>query len=142
MPWIVDGDNLLGSRRDDESKRELARRIERFRVRTGRRVLLVFDGPPPPLGLPGEVEFSGPGRRADDRILQAVAGNSDRRGVTVVTDDRSLGDRCRALGARVARAGALRRELSRGATAVEKPDSRDDLAHWERIFREDRSGES
>lgn len=142
MPWIVDGDNLLGAKRDDEAKRELARRIERYRVRTGRRILLVFDGPAPPIALPGEVEFSGPGRRADDRILHAVAGDPDRRGVTVVTDDRSLGDRCRALGARVARGGALRGELSPGGAEDEKPDPRNDLAHWERVFGEDRSGES
>ena len=74
MPRIIDGDNLLGTwpgrRRSDSDRRELARSIGRWAHRERRRVILVFDGPDPPVPPPvHDVHFSGPGKSADDWII-------------------------------------------------------------------------
>ena len=95
MPWIVDGDNLLGKERGDVARRDLVRRCRELAVRERKRIVLVFDGEPVS-GLPGrDVLFSGAGRTADDLIEDRLKGERDRSGWILVTDDRRLKDRCR-----------------------------------------------
>lgn len=137
MPWIVDGDNVLGSRRDDVRKRRLASAVGSLSRRLGRPIVLVFDGPDPGGPFPGEVIWSGPGARADDVIRSRVLGSTDPRGWTVVTDDRPLGDRCRTAGARVVRCAAFRREIDESDVRGEKPGEREDLEYWTSIFSGD-----
>ena len=48
---------------------------------------------------------------ADDRIVEEIARDHDPSSLTVVTSDRELAQRARALGAQVEGAGALTREL-------------------------------
>lgn len=144
MPVLVDGDNLLGTwpghTRSEAEKRDLARVVARASREQGRRIVLVFDGEAPyPLGA--DVAFSGRGRRADDVILDTLRAQDDRRGWTVVTNDKSLGDQCRWLGARVERCEAFRTRLG-GPEAGEKPGSEEDLAYWERVFGEEPSDEA
>ena len=106
MPRVIDGDNLLGTwpgrSRTDADKRALVLEVDGLRREEGQRVILVFDGPPPP-GVPigPDVHFSGKGRKADALILELLREASDESGWTVVTNDRSLADRCRGLGARI-----------------------------------------
>ncbi len=146
MPWIVDGDNLLGTwagrKRSDPEKRDLAREVRRLAARERRRVVLVYDGAPPP-GTPEgpDLRYAGAGRSADDVILETIRRDPDPRGWTVVTLDRSLADQARWLGASVERCEAFRARLQRDASATEKPDSAGDVAEWERIFSE-RPGET
>ena len=137
MPWIVDGDNVLGSRRDDGRKRALASAVAELGRRRSREILLVFDGPDPGVVFPGSVLWSGPGRRADDLIRARVVGDLEPRGWTVVTDDRPLADRCRTAGARVVRCGPFRRSLETTGGDEEKPSRPDDLDYWESIFSGD-----
>ena len=138
MPFLIDGDNLLGTwpgrSRSDAERRALAGQIERaFR---GRRAVVVFDGRArDDMGFPGEVRFSGPGTPADDVILALLSQETDRRGWVVVTSDRSLGDRCRHLGARVERCDRFRARLS-DTPGSEKPERVDDLADWLTAFGE------
>jgi len=138
MPWIVDGDNLLGCwpgrPRSGSERRALAMELRRFARRTRRRVVVVFDGGPPP-GLASEpdVRYAGALESADDVILAILTAETDRRGWTVVTSDRSLGDRCRWLGAKVERAHAFRPRLDRVPDA-EKPEVEEDRAYWEDVF--------
>ena len=137
MPRLIDGDNLLGTwpgrSRSDAERRALAGQIERtFR---GRRAVVVFDGLAGDAGFPGEVRFSGPGVPADDLILSVLARETDRRGWVVVTSDRSLGDRCRHLGARVERCDRFRGRLS-PARESEKPERVEDLGEWLSTFGE------
>jgi hypothetical protein len=140
VPWIVDGDNLLGGwpgrSRSEADKRRLSGEVARLAVRMGGRdVLLVFDGRQPEgVAFAGQVRFPGQGRSADDLILERLRGSPDPRGVTVVTDDRSLGDQARHLGARVERCAAFRERLA--APASEKPDAADDLDYWKDVFGE------
>ena len=141
MPLLVDGDNLLGTwpgrSRSDGDKRELVRTLGRAGVAKGQRTVVVFDGEAPyPLGA--DVLFSGRGRRADDVILQTLRDASDPRGWTVITSDKSLGDQCRWLGARVERCDVFRARLT-PAASDEKPAGSDDLAYWEKVFGGDDS---
>jgi hypothetical protein len=141
VPRLVDGDNLLGSwpgrDRSEGERRSLARQVASLARDLGRTIVIVFDGPPPPgADLWPHVLFSGPGRPADDLILEILRGERDPRGFTVVTNDRSLGDRCRHAGARVERCDVFRERLGRVASA-EKPEKAEDVQHWLEVFGEE-----
>lgn len=141
MPFLVDGDNLLGTwpgrRRSDAERRDLAMELGRLAHRWRRRVLIVFDGQPPPATSFGSnVSFAGSARTADDVILETLRKQGDRRGWIVVTSDRSLGDQCRYLGARAERCDLFRRRMTRDP-ATEKPDQVEDLDYWMEQFSED-----
>jgi predicted RNA-binding protein with PIN domain len=141
MPIIVDGDNLLGTwpgrSRSDAERRRLAMQLSRLATRERRRVVAVFDGTGPPGNSFGsDVHFSGPGRTADDLILELLRREEDRRGWIIVTSDRSLGDQCRYLGARPERCDLFRRRLA-GDGAPEKPEREEELDYWLEQFGED-----
>jgi len=138
MPYLVDGDNLLGTwrgrRRSDAERRKLAFELGRFATRQRRRIVVVFDGTAPPgTGLGPDVRYSGAGRTADDVILQFLREAQDPRGWTVVTSDRSLSDQCRYLHARPERCDQFRKRLH-AATTEEKPEREHDLDYWLRQF--------
>ncbi len=143
MPHVIDGDNLLGTwpgrSRGDADKRALAREVDGLRREEKRRVVLVFDGSPPPgVSYGPDVLFSGKGRKADAVILELLRQEIDKKGWTVVTNDRSLADQCRWLGARVEAARAFRDRLQR-ETVGEKPEPADDLNYWLETFGGDDS---
>ncbi len=144
MPFLVDGDNLLGTwpgrERSDAERRSLARQLSRWAAERRRGVVLVFDGREPPGSMLGpETLFSGAGRSADEAILARLRSETERRGWTVVTSDRPLGDRCRALGARVERSDVFRTRLMAQGEA-EKPERETDIGAWlERFGGEDGS---
>ena len=138
MPRIIDGDNLLGTwpgrKRSDSDRRELARCIGRWSHRERRRVILVFDGPDPPVPPPvHDVHFSGPGTSADDWIIDFLRRLPTAGGWILVTNDRSLGDQCRHLGARVERCDQFRRRLA-PTKGGEKPEGPVDVDEWLEIF--------
>ncbi|MDQ1379487.1 MAG: nicotinate-nucleotide adenylyltransferase [Actinomycetota bacterium] len=121
---LVDGNNVVGSRPDGwwrdrpGATRRLVAQLQDFAHRTGADVAVVFDGRPLPdltEGLHDGVRVAyarRAGRDAgDDRIVEEVANDVDRLSLTVVTSDRGLAQRVRALGAPVESAGALIREL-------------------------------
>ncbi len=143
MPYLIDGDNLLGTwpgrKRSDAERRGLAFELERFARRRRRRILVIFDGVAPPGSQPGSaVRFAGPGRTADDVILELLRKQTDRRGWIVVTSDRSLGDQCRYLQARLERCDRFRRQLC-DLPDQEKPDREGDVDYWLEQFGEDPS---
>ena len=127
MPRVIDGDNLLGTwpgrSRSDADKRALVRQVDLLMRREMRRAVVVFDGSPPPgVSYGRDVLFSGKGRKADAVILELLRGESDTKGWTVVTNDRSLADQCRFLGAHVEAARVFRERLLLD-TAGEKTDA-------------------
>jgi predicted RNA-binding protein with PIN domain len=116
MPRVIDGDNLLGTwpgrKRADADKRALAREVDGLRRLEKHRVVVVFDGTPPPgVSCGADVLFSGPGRKADALILELIRQEQDPRGWTVVTNDRSLADQCRFLGASIEPVKSFRERL-------------------------------
>ncbi len=138
MPRIIDGDNLLGTwpgrRRSDAERRELARSVGRFAHRERRRVVLVFDGPSPPVPPPThDVHVSGGGKSADDWIIEFLQRQRSPREWIVVTNDQSLGDQCRHLGGRIERSERFRARLTE-QHGSEKPDGPVDVDEWLRIF--------
>lgn len=145
MPWLVDGDNLLGCwpgrRRSEAERRALTAELRRFARRTRRRVIVVFDGEPPEGYRAGpDVKYAGARKSADDVILSLLSAERDRRGWTVVTSDRPLGDRCRWLGARVERSHAFRPRLD-AEPEGDKPRAEDNVAYWEDIFADRHPGD-
>ncbi len=140
MPRIVDGDNLLGTwpgrKRSDADRRRLAHQVARLARREAWRIVVVFDGPEPPVHLGRDVLFSGHGRKADAVIVDLLRGEQDPRGWVAVTDDRPLADQCRYLGARVERCARFRSRLGEGGGG-EKPEQEDDVEHWLAVFGEE-----
>ena len=141
MPFLIDGDNLLGTwkrKRSDAERRELAMQIGRLAASLRKRMITVFDGEPhPSLGSFGtDVRFSGRGRTADEVVLDLLREQSDRRGWVVVTSDKSLGDQCRWLEARVERCPDFRRRLTRGPDDA-KPEREEEIDYWLEQFTND-----
>ncbi len=134
MPLLVDGNNLLGARRDDGVRRGLAAEIARLANRESRRIVLVFDGAAPRQPFRAtDTHFSGPGKTADAWILDFLRQQDRVREWTVITDDRSLADRCRHLGARVERCRPFRDRLAQRDEG-EKPSGPVNVKEWEDYF--------
>ena len=124
---LVDGNNVVGSRPDGwwrdrpGAARRLVGELQELALRTGDRITVVFDGRPLPdlaEGLHDGVRVAyarRAGRDAgDDRIVEEVGADDDPNALTVVTSDRALAERARALGAHVEGAGSLTRDLGSG----------------------------
>jgi predicted RNA-binding protein with PIN domain len=112
--WIVDAMNVIGSRptgwwRDRSAAvSRLLDATRRLVAATREPVTLVVDGRPPPDVAEGEADgvrviyAMHAGRNAaDDRIVELVASDPEPAALRVVTSDRVLQERVRALGAQV-----------------------------------------
>jgi predicted RNA-binding protein with PIN domain len=145
---LVDGHNLLGrwpglSFADEEAGREELLRRLGGALGSGRRaVVVVFDGNRP--GAATEARFGGlrvvsapAGRSADDEILRRL-GRGNPRAASVVTSDRELAAKARALGAQVESCEAFRERLFRRPAGAEpeKPEgSPGEVEEWLAVFR-------
>jgi predicted RNA-binding protein with PIN domain len=119
--WIVDASNVIGSRPDGwwrdraGATRRLIAVLEAFSAESGEPVTVVLDAPVD-LGDPA-VDVVVARRRgrnaADDEIVHLVEAAGDVSALRVVTSDRDLSDRVRALGAEVEGAGRFRERLGR-----------------------------
>jgi len=150
MPYLVDGNNLahaLGLSVGGLADREAcARMVASFCRSQGARATLVFDGPAPG-GAKAETEthrvriLFGGGRSADEVILRLVGEAKTPGDFTVVTSDKSLGDKARHRGASLERAHEFARRLERRGTKAaqpsEKPTARetsDEIEAWLAVF--------
>lgn len=122
--WIVDAMNVIGSRptgwwRDrGAAVSRLLHATRRLVAATGETVTLVVDGRPPPDVADGEADgvrvvyAKRAGRdAADDRIVELVASDPEPSNLRVVTSDRALQERVRALEAQVVSASEWLRRL-------------------------------
>ena len=128
--WLVDGMNLIGVRPDrwwndpDRAVRRLIQELDRYAAATGEDVTVIFDRRPPDVQPGGHgaavVTFaSRPGRNAaDDEIVRVLAADPVPSSVRVVTSDKRLAERARALGARVRSSGGFRRRLDEVTAAL------------------------
>jgi predicted RNA-binding protein with PIN domain len=124
---IVDGNNVVGSTPDGwwrdragAARRLIASLQDLARV-DGDRICVVFDGRPlsdVPEGVHRGVLVAYATRAgrdaADDRIVGEVAGDPDPASLVLVTSDRALAERVRALGATVQGAATLLDRIGRG----------------------------
>ncbi len=160
MPYLIDGNNLLGSWGGPairgDGRVEVARAVAAFCQARGARAVLVFDGAPfrPELGDQdlGRVALRFPPQGRDaDSVIRAIVDEARRPAeIVVVTSDRALYSYARTRGASVLRAhewNALARgevPAARGRTSSrkgqpsdrEKPDRETDIEGWlERFSR-------
>jgi predicted RNA-binding protein with PIN domain len=149
VPYLIDGNNLLGSWRKarppgEDGRSEVLRRVAAFCRARGASAVLVFDGSPWRAGLarqslgPLTVVFPPEGADADEVIRRTLDRAERPADWTVVTSDKAVYSYARSRGAAVLRAhewNALERSkrplLVPGA---EKPDREDDVEGWLRTF--------
>ncbi|MBO0859732.1 MAG: NYN domain-containing protein [Chloracidobacterium sp.] len=121
--YIIDGNNVIGGRvgwhRDKPgSRRILMQELARLAVVKKLRLNVVFDGAPDPQFPDGSIYrgvrvfYSRPGSDADERIIEMVEVERNKKSLVVVTSDRKLTSRVRACGARVMRSGEFRQALN------------------------------
>lgn len=149
MPYLLDGNNLIGAARGvarpSESDRQalVAEIADRLR-RTRARATIVFDGPAGTSGLgPLTVRGSGPGG-ADSEILRAVAEARAPAEMVVVTADRELSRRVRDAGGKACTPEEFWRRFGAGkrAHAEARPEAgRVDVEEWMEWFGDDRNRE-
>ena len=150
MPYLVDGNNLLGSwggpRGADDRRAEVVRRLAAFCRARRVRATVVFDGHPlrPEMAAqelgPLTLRVPPPGKDADTVIRRIVERAARPAELIVVTSDKALYSYVRTLGASVLRAhewNALERQLVAAGAAregAEKPEREDDVEGWLRKF--------
>ena len=152
MPYLLDGNNLIGSvrrtARPSEQDRdalitELADRLRRTRARA----TLFFDGPAGERSRTlGSLTIRTPSAgTADDAILREIAASSSPRECLVVTADQGLARRARDAGARVVPPGEFferfgasspRRALGRETPARDAPGTTGSVEEWMRYFED------
>jgi predicted RNA-binding protein with PIN domain len=151
MPYLIDGNNLLGSwggpRVAGDGRQEVVRRVAEFCRAKGARATIVFDGAPfrPELAEqhlgPVTLRFPEPGRDADSLIRALLDSAARPAELVVVSSDKPVYSYARTRGAQVLRTrewNALAREagprLARGATKGEKPERETDVEGWLKRF--------
>jgi len=150
VPYLIDGNNLLGSwggpRDEDDRRGEVVRRVSAFCRSKRVRATIVFDGHP----LRGEmasqdlgsvsVRVPPEGQDADTLIRELVERAPRPQELIVVTSDKSLYSSVKTLGARVMRAhewNHAERQIGR-TPGDEKPEREDDVDGWLKRFGEPR----
>jgi predicted RNA-binding protein with PIN domain len=121
MRWLVDGMNVIGTRPDAWWKDRhgamvrLVDLLERWVAADGEDVVVVFEQPPRPPITSTVIEVAHAPRprpdSADDEIVRRLSADPDPGKVRVVTSDRWLADRVRALGATVEPAESFRARI-------------------------------
>lgn len=151
MPYLIDGNNLLGSWGGPaiagDGRVEVVRRVAAFCRAKGARATIVFDGVPfrpeiedQQLGAVA-VRFPAPGRDADSLIRELVDAAARPGELIVVSSDKPVYSYARTRGARVLRAhewNALGREARSRRSARdaprEKPERETDVEGWLKRF--------
>jgi predicted RNA-binding protein with PIN domain len=119
--WIVDGNNVMGTRPDGwwrdrrGAQRRLVERLETFAEAHDEPVTVIFDGRAHDAGGGSRVAVRFARRSgvdaADDDVAALVAGHPEPASLTVVSSDAALAERVRAAGGEVVGAGAFLRRL-------------------------------
>lgn len=148
MPYLIDGNNLMGRPRDRSARRRVLAELADFARAKRARLTVVFDGAPEEHFPDGSryrgvcIHYARRGSNADERIKGLVEASRERRTLWVVTSDRALGDYVRACGARLLRSEEFRERIesvlsasiSRQNGAVDGKVEPEDLPKWMRYF--------
>ncbi len=157
MPYLIDGNNVLGSwggpARGDDRRDEVVRRVATFCRARGARAVVVFDGGPLRTDRPqqelGPVSIRVPPKGQDaDSVIRALVDSAQApQDLIVVSSDKALYSYARTRGARVLRAhewNGLERAVLSGeaqrrnpAAGGEKPEREDDVPGWLKKFGEE-----
>jgi predicted RNA-binding protein with PIN domain len=148
VPYLIDGNNLLGSwggpTAEDDRRGDVVRRVAAFCRARRVRATVVFDGHPlrPEMAAqdlgPLQIRVPPAGQDADTLIRELVERASRPAEIVVVTSDKSLGSSVRSLGCSVLRAhefnALARRARPEGSSEAEKPEREDDVEGWLKKF--------
>jgi uncharacterized protein YaiI (UPF0178 family) len=125
MPWMVDAMNVIGSRPDgwwkdrDAAMARLVGELELWAESHDEEVTVVFDRAPRPPIVSEVIEVAHARRKgadaADDEIVRRLGAADDPDSWTVVTSDKRLAGRVKAIGATVEPAGQFLRRLEGAA---------------------------
>ena len=152
MPYLIDGNNLLGSwggpQGRDDRRHEVVRRVAAFCRGRNAKATVVFDGHPLRAVLaaqdlgPVSVRVPEAGTDADTLIRELVERAPRAADLIVVTSDKALYSYVKTLGASVVRAhewNALERQIAvqrEARPGAEKPEREDDIDGWLKKFGE------
>lgn len=148
MPYILDGNNLIGLARgsprpSEEDRRALVAEVsDRLRA-TRAKALIVFDGPGPRRTSLGSLSILEAGvAGADEAIVAEIGRAREPREIVVVTADRDLSRRIRGAGARAIRPAEFwdRFGASKSRLRAEEP-AKIDVEDWMRYFDDERNRE-
>jgi predicted RNA-binding protein with PIN domain len=152
MPYIVDGNNVMGQtpgwhRDRPRARRTLLEELARFSRVKKARITVVFDGAPDRTTPDGSafhgvrILFARQGSDADSRIEALVEQSLDPRGLIVVTSDRRLSLTVRSHGARTVRSGEFRNEVAQAQVSKQAEDGQEpevgNVSDWLRYFGEE-----
>lgn len=157
MPYIIDGDNLIGSSPDinlddPQARPKLLQIVKRFQENKNYNVIIVFDGGPE-AGVHREelttklsLRHPRDGDTADDEIKQILRGFNYFKDVVLVTSDRELKDFAKKKGAKTINSIEFYFELKRvSRISGKKEESRKridaelsdhEVDHWMKIFEQ------
>jgi predicted RNA-binding protein with PIN domain len=142
VPYLLDGDNLVGTARrrpgGSEDRDALVSEITERLRRTRASVVLFFDGAGRSLSLGHlSVRFAG-ASSADDAIVREISRSSKPRETTVVTADRELARRARDAGATaMSPADFWRRFGAVDPGAARRNETPVDVEEWIKWFTEE-----
>jgi hypothetical protein len=146
MPFLIDGNNLIGaargaSRPSAEDRAALISEVADRLRRTRARAVLFFDGDAERSTGLGALAVRPSGRgSADDAIVEEIRKSRAPRECTVVTEDRALGSRARELGAQVISPSDFWARLGkRPADASPRTEERVDADEWLRYFSDEKN---
>lgn len=149
MPYLIDGNNLLGSwggpQGGDDRRGEVVRRVATFCRARNVRATVVFDGhalrpdmASQDLG-PVSLRVPPPGQDADSVICELVERSARPSELVVVTSDKALYSYVKSLGASVLRAHEWNAAFSKihqrePQSGGEKPSREEDVTGWLKRF--------
>ena len=145
MPYVLDGNNLIGRERrsgraSEEDRAALVRELADRLRRTRARAVVVFDGPAAPASTLGSLCVRQPGGSADEAILREVRRSASPREIVVVTADRELARRAREAGAKSVSPEAFWKSFgTAGGEASSDEPAAVDVEEWTRYFSDERN---
>lgn len=131
MPYIIDGNNLIGSSpdislEDSNSRKEIVAIVKKFQKKKNSKIIVVFDGEPDNFTSeenPTEkivIKYPPIGDSADDEIKRILEGYTYFRDVILVTSDRELKNVAKKKGVKVINSIEFYYELKRVYRATGK----------------------
>lgn len=140
MPYLLDGDNVIGSargRRGTALDREaLVREVSDRLRRTRARVVLFFDGAGAGVSLGNlSVRFAG-AVSGDEAIVREVGRTSPSREAIVVTADRELARRVRDAGGTAITPQSFWERFGKAASPTRREEDKVDVEEWMNWFSE------
>ena len=114
MPYLIDGNNLIGAikeldTRDKTAREKLTQMLMQYNKVKRNKIKVVYDGPPPD-GLlaethfgPVSVRYAGPDYDADTVIKQLVDRSKSPESIIVVSNDKQVYSYCKWAGSKAMR---------------------------------------